>query len=82
VRHFSIGRRPEFSNLKWGLGFGLFADTGTTWFQEKAVKASSLQSGWGAGLHIILPYVDLLRLEVAFDERGNIQGIADLTIDI
>ena len=82
IRYFDLYDYPEVSDLKFGISFGLFADTGLTWFQEEKVKTSSLQSGYGFGLHLHLPYIDLLRLELAFDEEGQEQFIADLKVDI
>ena len=82
VRYFNLSGHPYFTNLKFGVSLGLFADTGLTWFQKEKIKSSMLQTGYGLGLHLHLPYINLLRLEVAFDERGNEQFITDLYVDI
>jgi outer membrane protein assembly factor BamA len=82
VRYFNLSDNPYFSNLKFGISLGLFADTGLTWFQKEPIELSMLSTGYGLGIHIHLPYINLLRLEVAFDERGNEQLIVDLNVDI
>jgi len=82
IRYFHLPDRPELNNLKFGISLGFFADTGLTWFQNEHVRASMLQSGYGFGIHFHLPYIHVLRLEMAFDEKGNEQFIADLHVDI
>jgi hypothetical protein len=36
--------------------------------------------GFGGGLHIHLPYIDLLRIEYAVDAHGKGQFISDLYV--
>lgn len=81
-RYFSVSRENELSDMRFGLGFGLFADTGLTWFQGHPLKTDDLISGYGGGLHFLLPYNTVLRLECAFSESGRRQWIADVDVDI
>ncbi len=64
--------------LKFGLNLALFADAGVVWRRGQSPRHSRWLKGFGAGLHIRLPYIEALRLEVASDERGNLQGIVDV----
>ena len=82
VRYLSLSDHPYLNDLKWGLSLGFFVDTGLTWFQKEKIRSSMFQTGYGLGLHVHLPYVNLLRLEVAFDEKASAQFIADLEVDI
>lgn len=82
VEHFNISETSYLHDLKFGMSGGLFVDSGLTWFQHKPIRANLIQSGWGLGLHLHLPYIDLLRVELAFDEDWNSQWIADLFVDI
>ena len=82
VRYFNLADQPQLRNLKFGLSLGLFADTGTVWFQSQKVDRSMLISGYGLGLHFHLPYIHVLRLEAAIDENGKSQLILDMLVDI
>jgi len=82
VRYFNISSLSQLKDLKFGISFGFFADTGLTWFQKEKIESSMLQSGYGCGIHFHLPYINILRLEMAFNERRKKQFIADLNIDI
>jgi len=82
IRYFNLSDLPQLRNLKFGISIGFFADTGLTWFQKEKIKPSMLQSGYGWGIHFHLPYINILRLEMAFNERGKKQFIADLNVDI
>ncbi len=82
IFYFDIADTPELSDLKFGISFGLFFDAGLTWFQKDTPRADMLMSGYGAGIHVHLPYVHLFRLEFAINEMGQTQWIADLAVDI
>jgi len=69
----SMGRYG--SNFRFGISGGLFVDTGSLWRQGE--EPGDFITGWGAGLHIFLPYNNILRLEYAFDEDWNGQVIID-----
>ena len=82
VRYVSLGDLPQLSNLPLGLGFGLFVDAGWIWMHGDRPKWDTRVLGFGGGLHLILPYVNVLRLDVAWNESGRAEFIADLYIDI
>ncbi|MFQ5676162.1 MAG: POTRA domain-containing protein [bacterium] len=74
----SMGRYG--TNFRFGISGGLFVDTGALWFQNQDLTTEKFISGWGAGLHVFLPYNNLIRLEYAFDEDWNGQFIIDALI--
>jgi outer membrane protein assembly factor BamA len=88
-RYFSIREVPAFAaylqNLKFGLSAGIFVDCGRVWFQKPPVdrprRVLPPQLGYGAGLHFHLPFpITLLRLELAFDEKGRSERIVDFGV--
>ena len=81
-RYFSLADNPQLSNLQFGISFGLFAETGTVWFQREDIRKKRFLSGFGGGFHFHLPYISLLRLEIAFNELGKHQFLADIFVDI
>jgi outer membrane protein insertion porin family len=68
----------EFSLWRFGITAALFADAGTTWYREQRVVPSTIPSGYGAGLHFLLPYSFVVRTEVAWNEFGKSEFIIDL----
>ena len=82
IRTINLSDASYLRNLKFGVGLGLFIDSGLTWFQGEKINRSMLQSGYGIGIHMHLPYIDIVRFELAFNEKGRPQFIVDLNIDI
>lgn len=74
----SMGRYG--SNFRFGISGGLFVDTGALWLQSQDLSEDHFTSGWGAGLHVFLPYNNLIRLEYAFNEDWDGQFIIDALI--
>jgi hypothetical protein len=66
------------NNLKFGISAGIFFDTGMVWYNRSQVGLQNLDSGFGAGLHFHLPYIDLLRVEYGFDTDYKGELILDL----
>jgi outer membrane protein assembly factor BamA len=83
-RYFSISNVPMFGpymqNMKFGISAGIFADIGQVWYQGQSPDFATSRRGFGAGLHIHLPYINLLRLEWAFNEDGKGEGIIDWNV--
>ena len=87
-RYFSISDVPMFGsymqNMKFGLSAGIFADYGRVWFQDPPLDGTRRvlppQFGYGAGLHFHLPYINLLRIELAFDEDGQSEWFTDIGV--
>lgn len=58
-------------NLRFGMNGALFLDSGQVWSGERPFDGAAMQTGFGVGLHIRVPYVEVLRLELAFDTQFN-----------
>jgi outer membrane protein assembly factor BamA len=55
----------EFTVWRFGVSLALFADAGTTWLHGEPVGLRTLCSGAGAGIHFLLPYSVVARVEYA-----------------
>ena len=71
---------PYGNNFRFGVNGALFVDTGALWSQDEKLTKDDFISGWGAGLHVFLPYQIILRLEYAFNEDWDGQLIVDLLV--
>ena len=56
-------------NAYGGLQLVAFADTGLAW-NHRADRQSAI-TGYGAGLRVLVPFVDLVRIDVAWGEPGE-----------
>lgn len=61
----------RISNVDIRVDGEVFVDTGTAWDPDFAFGSSRFKSGGGVGLRIFMPILELVRLEVAFDESGE-----------
>ena len=68
---------PEFSVWRYGVYAGVFADAGKTWFRSEGPGGRRWYSGFGAGLHFLLPYSIIIRTEYAMNRSGKGQLVAD-----
>jgi len=82
IRYYDLSDMEYLTDLKFGISMGFFIDTGMVWFQDEKIKSNKLISGYGFGLHFHLPYIYVLRVDLAFDEEGEAQVIVDLGVDI
>ncbi len=84
VKYFSWDSAPLFSslyrNLKFGISGGIFFDSGIVWQDKSQFALPNFYSGYGAGLHFHLPYVYVLRLEYAWNDKGQGQYIVDMGV--
>lgn len=69
---------PEFSVLRYGLYLGIFADGGKVWYRSQSFPGGDWRSGYGAGLHFLLPYSLVVRTEYALNNLGKGQLFVDL----
>ncbi len=73
-RYVAIPVRP-FSvagiNLYAGLQVAAFADLGLAWNDDLDRRAASAIDGYGVGLRLQVPFVDLIRIDVAWGEPGE-----------
>lgn len=54
-----------------GLSAALFADSGIAWSKPSQLKRGRLHIGWGIGLRLLAPAVDMMRIDVGFDMEGR-----------
>lgn len=71
---------PEFSLLRYGLYAGLFADVGRIWERHEPISVQGWKSGFGGGLHFLLPYSIVVRTEYAINNRGRGQVVLDFGV--
>lgn len=81
IRYFDFEEAPIFSsytrNLKFGISLGLFAESGLVWQNKSQLNLRGMFSGFGAGIHFHLPYVNVLRLDRAWNDRGQPEWILE-----
>lgn len=78
-RYLRVGLLPDGFNLwRFGIGAALFGDAGTTWFRESKFSVAHLSKGYGAGIHLLLPYSAIIRLEAAWNEVRHGEFIVDI----
>jgi outer membrane protein assembly factor BamA len=58
-------------NLYAGLQVAGFGDLGLAWNDRSEREASPVLDGYGFGLRVLVPFVDLIRLDVAWGEPGE-----------
>ncbi len=85
VRYFDLGDKayllgPYGNNLPFGVSAGFFYDAGAVWDHSRTLHKNDFLKGFGAGLHLHVPYVDVLRLEYAFDQQRDGQFIFDIGV--
>jgi outer membrane protein assembly factor BamA len=61
----------RISNVDLRIAGFLFGDTGSAWDDAPGFREARFRSGYGLGLRLFLPIIELARIELAFDESGN-----------
>jgi outer membrane protein assembly factor BamA len=56
-----------------GLSGAFFADTGLAWSHRRDFAGDRLQTGVGLGLRLLLPAVDMTRLDIGYSPSGGWQ---------
>ena len=69
---------PLTTALKFGLNLALFYDAAVIWRGGQNPRSGTWLRGFGFGLHIRVPYAEVVRLEIGFDERGRNEFILDV----
>ena len=54
-----------------GLAGALFIDTGVAWDRRGQLSRDRFRTGAGVGLRLLMPAVDMTRLDLAFGQEGN-----------
>lgn len=65
-------------DLKFGLKGGFFVETGVVWNKPPELAINNFITGFGAGIHIIIPYFEVLRIDLAFDEKLKTETIFEI----
>lgn len=74
---FPYSPLPQFSLWRYGLYAGIFADFGKAWFRKEGFSGRHWYSGFGAGLHFLLPYSLVVRAELAVNPEWEAEFILD-----
>ena len=69
---------PEFTVWRFGISLAIFADAGTTWFRGEKLTFNSFHSGYGGGVHFLLPYGYIVRVEYAWNDYRHGELVFDL----
>ncbi|MEW6509546.1 MAG: POTRA domain-containing protein [Bacteroidota bacterium] len=69
---------PEFAVWRFGVSLALFTDTGVAWFRHQKIRPDDFATGYGSGIHFLLPYGFVMRTEYAWNLEGMGQFIIDL----
>ncbi|MGA9121624.1 MAG: POTRA domain-containing protein [Bacteroidota bacterium] len=77
-RMTSLPLPDEFTVWRFGISAALFANTGAVWYRGDKLDWSSLYSGYGGGLHFLLPYSVIIRVEYAWNQYRRGEFILDL----
>jgi outer membrane protein assembly factor BamA len=81
INYFTWEKAPFlksfFQQLKYGLSLGVFVDSGQSWNNSTQLSIDNQYTGYGVGIHFHLPYVNVLRIEYAFNSNGNTEWIID-----
>jgi hypothetical protein len=49
----------------------LFTDTGVAWSESDEFSTDRAKSGFGAGLRLLVPGIDVLRFDMGFNLQGG-----------
>jgi outer membrane protein assembly factor BamA len=80
-RTFILQRLPvpmEFKVWRFGMSLAVFSDAGATWFRRDGLRRTDFVAGYGGGVHFLLPYSFVARVECAWNDRARRQFILDL----
>ncbi len=81
IRFFSFADGPVmptlYRDLKFGISAGIFMDSGIVWQNQNEFTLKNFYTGYGIGLHFHLPYIHLLRIELAINDHQRAQMIID-----
>jgi outer membrane protein assembly factor BamA len=65
-----------YNFFKWsaamGLQFAVFADAGTAWSSQDEFTMERAKGGFGAGLRLLAPGVEMVRFDVGFNRQGGV----------
>jgi outer membrane protein insertion porin family len=72
---FLVSDIREYKILWWpvglGLQFALFGDAGLAWSDDNDFSWKRTGTGYGIGVRLLVPVVDMVRMDVGFDRDGR-----------
>jgi outer membrane protein assembly factor BamA len=71
----------QFRDIRYGVNIAAFADAGTTWMRAKSLSLDNVYSGYGVGLHFLLAYSVVIRVEFGIPYGKNLSK-GELILDI
>jgi outer membrane protein assembly factor BamA len=74
----SLPLPPELTVWRFGISLAIFADAGTTWYRGEKLTFNSFHSGYGGGVHFLLPYGYVVRVEYAWNDYRKGEFVFDL----
>jgi outer membrane protein assembly factor BamA len=83
LRYYALPA-PDFmpkhllQNLKLGLNGAFFIETGEVWSKPEDLQVNKLITGFGASLIARVPYAEIIRLDMAFNENFDMQWIFEI----
>jgi outer membrane protein assembly factor BamA len=75
---YQLGLLPlrPYNFFKWSAAMGLqlavFADAGTAWSSSDELSVDRAKGGFGAGLRLLVPGVEMVRFDVGFNRQGDV----------
>jgi outer membrane protein assembly factor BamA len=77
--YLKVSKLPaEFGVWRFGIVAALFADAGEIWYRRTPFALNRFLKGYGGGLHFLLPYSYVLRMEYGLNESRRGELIIDL----
>jgi outer membrane protein assembly factor BamA len=80
LHYFTWKRAPffpqYFRNLEYGLAAELFFDAGDAYNDPSQTGWRAMRQGYGVGLMLRLPYLSIMRLEVAANPRRSVKDVS------
>ena len=73
---FNFLHLHQFNTMRFGIYAAAFADAGKIWYRSESFEDATWLSAVGLGLHILLPYDFVLRLEGSFNGLGQFRAAA------
>jgi outer membrane protein insertion porin family len=60
-------------NLDFGLAAGIFVDAGVAWDDDDALRWDRVATGSGFGLRLFVPWVEVVRIDLAFTDSRHVE---------
>ncbi len=67
----TVGRQLSFFTAYIGLALAAFGDFGHAWSESNEFAVNQFIDGYGVGLRVSIPFVDQIRMDVAWDAPGE-----------